>query len=178
MKTATDQVVTITPSPDNVAKAKASGPSANNKFTWEKTARSRSLVGRRSRDTAPELRLRKALHSVGLRFRLFQKIPGTRLSVDIILPRHRLAIFCDGCFWHSHDCRDRARIVASGVNANAWSAKMAEIKIREHRAENALQRLGFDVLRFWECEIASNIAGVLGTVLTKTRDNKKHKIEH
>lgn len=120
---------------------------------WQPTARSASLSGRLSRHTEPELQLRRALHKLGLRFRLHRRIESTRLTVDIVLPRYRLAVFCDGCFWHRHDCRAPARITPAGVNAGAWNAKNARVKEAESRAKRLLLDAGYTVLRFWECEI-------------------------
>ncbi|HEX3649745.1 MAG TPA: hypothetical protein VHV49_15075, partial [Pseudonocardiaceae bacterium] len=69
------------------------------RYEWTSTARSGHLRGRKSRDTGPELALRRALHARGLRFRL-QIALTPRCRVDIVLPRHVVAVFVDGCFWH------------------------------------------------------------------------------
>lgn len=121
--------------------------------TWFKTARSDALRGRTSKDTRPEVVLRSALHRIGLRFRLHRRIADTRLSVDIVLPRFRIAIFCDGCYWHRHNCRPERRLIPRGVNAGAWAKKLARVKERERRAAKFLAAQGFTVIRVWECDV-------------------------
>lgn len=125
---------------------------------WTPTAYSKALKKNRStRDTAPELLLRKALHRLGIRFRLHQPI-GQRLTADIILPRYRLAVFIDGCFWHS--CPEHGRAIKTGPNSSLWKAKMESIKERERRAARLLNEAGYRVMRLWECAILHDAANV------------------
>lgn len=102
----------------------------------------------RAKDTRPELLVRRALHARGYRFRLHRRdLPGTP---DIVLPRHRIAVFVHGCFWHHHQgCRD-GRI--PGSRADFWRAKFAANGERDHRASVALAALGWRVAVIWECE--------------------------
>src|ERR1700750_2500390 len=82
----------------------------------------RSAVMRqvRSRDTGPEIRVRKVLTRLGARYRLHRAdLPG---KPDIVLPGRRLALFVHGCFWHGHDCKRGAR--APKANADYWSNKI------------------------------------------------------
>jgi DNA mismatch endonuclease, patch repair protein len=133
--------------------------------SWTKTEFSKSLSSRPSRNTQPEIFLRRALHSLGLRFRLHRRI-GKRLTVDIILPRHRLAVFVDGCFWHG--CPAHGHAVKSGPNLSGWVKKFASIKEREQRAEQALSEIGFRTVRLWECAIRSDPVQAARVVLAAT----------
>jgi DNA mismatch endonuclease (patch repair protein) len=105
----------------------------------------------RSSNTSPELALRKALHSVGLRFRLHRKdLPG---RPDIVLPRYRIALFVHGCFWHRHNgCK-----VATTPKSNTafWVEKFAKNSARDARCRSLLELDGWTVLVAWECELAS-----------------------
>jgi DNA mismatch endonuclease (patch repair protein) len=156
----------MNPMPHNRARPRSARVAGDEK--WKSTARSLSLARRVSRHTKPELALRQALHRLGLRFRLHRRIASTRMSVDILLPRYRIAIFCDGCFWHRHDCRPARRIVPSGVNAAAWGAKSARVSEAEQRAHRLLSDAGYTVLRFWECEVLRSPNRVAQQVLSAT----------
>jgi DNA mismatch endonuclease (patch repair protein) len=108
-------------------------------------ARRRMLATRR-RDTNPELKLRSALHRVGLRFRVDWKIAGTRKKADIAFPSRRVAIFVDGCFWHCcpiHGTWPRS-------NSKWWRAKLLANVRRDRAADHALKALGWTVVRVWE----------------------------
>jgi DNA mismatch endonuclease (patch repair protein) len=126
----------------------------DNKERWAATGYSASLSKNRStRDTAPELLLRRRLHQLGLRYRLNVSI-GQRLTADILLPRFRLAIFVDGCFWHS--CPAHGRSITSGPNQAMWAKKFLNVKEREKRAGELLARAGYRVLRIWECSVLAD----------------------
>lgn len=113
------------------------------------SARSENMRKVRNRDTAPELRVRRLLHKAGYRFRLQRRdLPGTP---DLYLPRHRLAIFVHGCFWHGHvDCR-RARLPAT--RPEFWSAKIARNKERDAKALQALADNNIRTIVLWVCEL-------------------------
>lgn len=107
----------------------------------------------RSKDTSPELRVRIALTAEGVRYRLHRHdLPGTP---DVYVPRIRLAIFVNGCFWHGHAC-PRGRGAKS--NAAFWDAKIAANRERDARAVEALSRSGIATLTLWECAISSSQA--------------------
>lgn len=120
---------------------------------WVSTLAGAHLVSRPSRDTRPEISLRRAVHRRGLRFRLHRRVvPGT--SVDFVLPRHRLAVYVDGCFWHG--CPWHGPSEFRGPNAALWRSKMAENRSRDERNNVALGIAGWRVLRVWECEIRAD----------------------
>lgn len=102
----------------------------------------------KSRDTTPELRVRRAAHSLGLRFRLHRKdLPG---KPDLVFPRWRIAVFVHGCFWHQHEgCRKAA---APKTRGDYWKPKFEKNIERDKRAVGELERLGWQTLTIWQCE--------------------------
>ena len=98
--------------------------------------------------TGPEIRVRQALHALGLRFRLHRRdLPG---SPDIVLPRVRTAVFVHGCFWHRHlNCR---YATTPKSRQDYWLPKFEANVERDARKEAQLQNLGWRVLVIWECE--------------------------
>ncbi|TAU43901.1 DNA mismatch endonuclease Vsr (plasmid) [Rhizobium ruizarguesonis] len=102
----------------------------------------------KSKDTAPEMIVRRLVHSLGFRYRLHRKdLPG---KPDLIFPARRKVIFVHGCFWHGHDCSRGARKPKS--NADYWHAKIARNVERDGRNNEALQKAGWDVMTVWECD--------------------------
>src|SRR6478609_10859019 len=100
--------------------------------------RSAVMARIKSRDTKPELLLRRLLTQLGARYRLHRKdLPG---SPDVAMPGRRLAIFVHGCFWHGHDCKRGAR--APKANADYWSAKIAANRARDRGVQKALKAQG------------------------------------
>lgn len=115
------------------------------------TGSERSAVMRavKSRDTKPEMVVRRAAHALGYRFRLHRKdLPG---SPDLAFPRFKKAIFVHGCFWHGHDCARGAR--KPKTNAAYWEQKIARNKARDARVRGELAALGWESLTIWECEL-------------------------
>jgi DNA mismatch endonuclease (patch repair protein) len=121
-------------------------------FTPEK----RSAVMRRvkGKDTGPEMRVRRLLTRLGLRYRLHRAdLPG---KPDIVMPGRRLAIFVHGCFWHGHDCARGARAPKS--NADYWQAKIGRNRARDVQHRAALEAAGWRVLTLWECDLKDEAA--------------------
>lgn len=109
----------------------------------------------RRRDTAPELALRRHLHARGLRYRVTWPIPGLpRRTVDIAFTRARLAVFVDGCFWHS--CPEHATYPSA--NGAWWAAKLATNQQRDRATTEHLEAAGWTVVRVWEHEAAEHVA--------------------
>lgn len=107
------------------------------------------MVAQRTRDTAPELMLRRALHAAGYRYRLNVKVPGApRRTIDIAFTRHQLAVMVDGCFWHG--CPEHS--VPPKHNAAWWAEKLARNRQRDIETTALLQRAGWTVIRVWEHE--------------------------
>ena len=117
-------------------------------------ARKRSAIMARvkSRDTTPELKVRRALHRAGYRFRLHRKnLPG---SPDLLFPRHRVALFVHGCFWHWHGC-SRSRMPKS--NVVYWTGKIERNVNRDLQTRDRLEDLGWKWRVIWECDIDSGL---------------------
>jgi DNA mismatch endonuclease, patch repair protein len=105
-----------------------------------------------AKHTGPELRVRRAAHALGYRFRLHRRhLPGTP---DLVFPKHRLVLFVHGCFWHQHfGCR---RAVLPTVRREYWLPKLARNQERDRAARLALQAAGWHVEELWECELRSD----------------------
>jgi DNA mismatch endonuclease (patch repair protein) len=117
-----------------------------------RTSESRSaLMSRiRSKDTAPELTIRRLLHARGYRFRLhLRHLPG---RPDIVFSSRRKVIFVNGCFWHGHGCR----IGKLPKSRNEfWEAKIEANRARDLRNRTELDSMGWEVLTIWQCDIRS-----------------------
>jgi DNA mismatch endonuclease, patch repair protein len=106
-----------------------------------------SLV--RSKNTKPELIVRRLLHALGYRYRLHvRSLPG---SPDLVFPKYRAVVFIHGCFWHMHSC-SHGRSTPSN-NAIFWRTKRADNVSRGRRAVLKLRRLDWRVLIIWECSL-------------------------
>jgi len=108
--------------------------------------RSRMMAGIRSRNTKPEILVRRGLHRRGLRFRLHARdLPG---CPDLVLPRWRTVIFVHGCFWHGHDCR---YFRWPKTRTDFWRDKINGNRERDRRVKTQLHTAGWRVLVVWEC---------------------------
>ncbi|NUK07535.1 very short patch repair endonuclease [Streptomyces lunaelactis] len=108
-----------------------------------------------SRDTAPEIAVRKLLHAAGLRYRVNVPVPGMRRrTIDIVFGRAKVAVFLDGCFWHG--CPQHATQPKS--NAEWWRTKLDKNMARDRETTEHLEAQGWTVLRFWEHENPDSIA--------------------
>ena len=105
----------------------------------------------RSKNTKPEIAVRKLLYAAGYRFRLHSKdLPG---SPDIVLPKLKTVVFVNGCFWHRHPgCRFAA---VPATRSDFWIHKFEENVQRDKRNYDVLRTLGWRVIVIWECEISS-----------------------
>lgn len=110
--------------------------------------RSRLMSLVRSKNTQPELLVRRLIHRMGFRYRLHVRdLPG---SPDLVFPTRRKVIFVNGCFWHRHHCANGRRIPKSRVAF--WRAKLAGNRDRDRRNRRKLRRSGWAVLVVWECQ--------------------------
>lgn len=121
---------------------------------WKSTDAGSHLRGRRSRNTGPEMDLRRAVHARGLRFRLHRGV-AQRCTADFVLPRWRVAVFVDGCFWHG--CPTHSPAEFRGPNASLWSEKIAANRARDQRVTTDATADGWTVVRVWECEIRRDV---------------------
>lgn len=114
------------------------------------TARSAQMSRIRARDTKPEMRVRRALHAAGLRYRLHAKdLPG---KPDLVFRGRRIALFVHGCFWHQHpdpSCK-LSRMPKSKLDF--WRPKLEGNRLRDEKNRSALEAEGWIVIEVWECE--------------------------
>jgi len=111
--------------------------------------RSRNMSAIKSKNTKPEIAVRKLLHSMGYRFRLHRKdLPG---SPDIVLPKYKTVIFVHGCFWHRHqNCKYAS---TPKTRQEFWNKKFNENINRDKINQENLSSKGWKIIIVWECEI-------------------------
>lgn len=130
---------------------------------WDKKKRSEVMSKIRSKNTKPEVILRKALFAEGYRYRInYKKLPG---KPDIVLPVYRTAIFVHGCFWHGHEDCKIAHIPKT--NSGFWKEKLARNKERDRLNNQEIKLLGWKVVTIWECEITKKTIPTIINMLTK-----------
>ena len=116
----------------------------------------------RRRDTGPELRLRSALHALGLRFRVDRRPdPAIACRADIVFSRRRVAVFIDGCYWHG--CP--AHYVTPSTNRAYWTAKIEGNRRRDAATTTAIEAAGWRVVRVWEHADAAASARAIELIL-------------
>jgi len=122
-------------------------PNFNMSDTISTAERSRVMAAVKSKNTAPEMVVRRLVHAMGYRYRLHAKnLPGTP---DLVFPSRRKIVNVNGCFWHMHSC-GRCRIPSS--RRAYWIAKMQRNAARDKRTKQALRKAGWRVLVIWECQ--------------------------
>ncbi|MBO8229561.1 very short patch repair endonuclease [Prochlorococcus marinus str. MU1404] len=110
--------------------------------------RSRNMSAIKSKNTKPEIAVRKLLYSMGYRFRLHRKdLPG---SPDIVLPKYKTVIFVHGCFWHRHEnCKYTS---TPKTRQEFWENKFNSNKKRDQKIQKEIIDLGWKFIIIWECE--------------------------
>lgn len=105
------------------------------------------MQANRSRDTGPEMAIRRLLHAMGLRYRVdVRPVREVRRRADIVFGPAKVAVFVDGCFWHR--CPDHGSLPAT--NANYWIPKLERNVERDQETTILLKRAGWRVIRVWE----------------------------
>jgi DNA mismatch endonuclease, patch repair protein len=123
-----------------------------------KETRSRVMSRIRSRDTRPELALRRALWASGVRgWRCHTRTVAGK--PDLAFTRWQIAVFVDGCFWHGHP-----DFFTPGKSGSYWDAKIERTRERDRQANATLQAAGWIVLRFWDFEVEQDIDACVGSV--------------
>jgi DNA mismatch endonuclease, patch repair protein len=118
-----------------------------------KDRRSENMRRIRSKDTSPELRVRRLMYSMGYRYRLhISHLPG---KPDIVLRKYKAVIFVHGCFWHQHSACREGRIPSS--NSSYWAPKLARNVARDREHAKALKKAGWRVLTLWECDLGEEV---------------------
>ena len=120
--------------------------------------RKRIMAAVRSKDTSPEVRLRRALFQAGVRgWRChYKRAPG---QPDLAWPSLRVALFVDGAFWHGHPSRHKP-----GRSGAYWDIKIAGNVDRDRRTDEALRAAGWSVIRIWDFDVRRDLAGVVARV--------------
>ena len=120
----------------------------------------------REHDTTPELLLRRTLHARGLRYFVHRKLlPGLRREADLVFVRARVAVFVDGCFWHS--CPQHG--TPPKRNAQWWSTKLERNRVRDADTDRRLREEGWLVVRVWEHENIEEAVLKIETLLNGAR---------
>ena len=127
--------------------------------------RHRVMASIKSKDTRPELLLRKALWKQGIRYRVNLRIDSIR--VDIAIPKDNLALFIDGCFWHGCPAHYRRPM----RNEQYWNPKLERNQARDARNKSQLESNGWTVLRIWEHEVREELDKVTELILELIRQN-------
>jgi len=116
--------------------------------TRTKEQRSRIMKSVGTRDTGPELTVRRLLHRIGYRYRLHRKdLPG---RPDIVFPSRKRIIFIHGCFWHGHEC-SKGKLPKSRLDY--WTAKIKANQDRDAKVVARLREAGWQTLTLWQCEL-------------------------
>ena len=118
---------------------------------FDKKTRSKIMASIKSKNTKPEIFVRKLLHGLGFRFSLHKdNLPG---KPDLYFRKYNLAMFVHGCFWHQHDCKKRR---TPQTNTHFWKEKLKKNKERDERDIKILAKMGIRTHVIWECEIKNN----------------------
>ena len=122
-----------------------------------KERRSWNMSRIRGKDTKPEIVLRSLMHRAGFRYRLHDKsLPG---KPDIVLPKHKTAIFVNGCYWHRH--KDCPKATTPKTNTAFWGKKFKDTIARDARKRSELVENDWRVITIWECELETDAVAVL-----------------
>ena len=139
----------------------------------DKATRSRMMSGIRSQNTRPEIELRTALHTLGLRYRLHVRdLPG---RPDIVFPRYRAVVQVHGCFWHRHKgCKFTT---TPTTNDAFWSAKFEKNIRRDLETRDLLDRSGWRTAVVWECSIRAEGGRTLAPILQKWLEGQEPRLD-
>lgn len=133
------------------------------------TALSKQMGKIRSKNTRPEIRLRKALFAHGIRFRLYDRtLPG---RPDISIRKYKLAVFIDGEFWHGYDWANRREQVKS--NRGFWLPKIERNMQRDRQINQKLIEAGYTVVRFWQQDVTKNVGACVQTILSLAAERQE-----
>lgn len=107
------------------------------------------MSGVKNKNTSNEIRVRKALFSLGFRYKINDStLPG---SPDIVLPKYKIVIFIHGCFWHGHtQCK---KSITPKTNLAFWESKIGKNKKRDRKSKSDLRKLGWSIITVWDCEL-------------------------
>jgi DNA mismatch endonuclease (patch repair protein) len=131
----------------------------------DQKTRSRMMSGIRSKNTKPELLIRKGLHGRGFRFRLHDKrLPG---KPDLVFPKYSAVIFVHGCFWHMHDCH---LFKWPKTRREFWHKKLLRNQEKDVESYASLKKDGWYILTIWECALKGRTRRPMDKVLDMAAD--------
>lgn len=163
--------------PASAAGTSSNGAGRNRKggASWATTpAIRRTMLGNRSRDTAPELKVRRAVHAMGLRYRVASRPePSLRRTADLVFTRARVAVFIDGCYWHG--CPEH--YIEPASNVDYWRPKIARNRERDAETTAALSAAGWQVLRFWSHEDPAQVAAAIAEAVRPAESGQRTRRE-
>lgn len=131
--------------------------------------RRKNMQAIKCRDTSIELALRKALWKKGIRYRKNYKLLIGK--PDIVITKHKIAVFCDSDYWHGYDWENRSRRIKS--NRDYWIPKIERNMERDKEVTESLEREGWLVLRFWEWQIRRQLDECVAEILSAVESRKK-----
>ena len=136
------------------------------KLSSEQRHKNMAAIG--SKDTKPELIVRRGLWKRGFRYRLnFKRLPG---HPDLVLRKYRTCIFVNGCFWHMHDC---GRFHWPASNREYWEPKILRNVERDSVNKEKLELMGWQVLTVWECELKKRAFETTMNLLIRKLNERK-----
>jgi DNA mismatch endonuclease (patch repair protein) len=125
-----------------------------------------SMRANRSRDTRPELALRKAVFALGMRYRVAARpLPAVRRTADLVFTKAKVAVFMDGCFWHG--CPEHHTVAVR--NGDYWAQKVARNQARDADTDKRLEEAGWLPVRVWEHEDPSRAAKEIQAAVEERR---------
>ena len=136
--------------------------------SWASSEHARlTMRANRSRDTKPEMLVRRELHRRGRRFRVaYRPLPeDRRRTVDIAFTKLKIAVHIDGCFWHG--CEEH--FIAPKTNPEYWQQKIAGNRARDLDTDRRLEAQGWTVLRFWEHQDPAEVVATIEEELCRAR---------
>lgn len=138
---------------------------AKNTDTLSPKERSERMGRVHNKDTKPEMRVRRLVHSLGYRYRLhYSGLPG---RPDLVFPERKKVIFVHGCFWHRHEGCSRCRMPKSRLEF--WMPKLGKNRLRDLKNLAEIHELGWETLVVWECE-TEEAAGLPGRIMNFLED--------
>ena len=141
---------------------------------FTKEQRKKNMQNIRSTDTKSEILLRKALWQKGYRYRKnYDKLPG---KPDIVLTKYKIAIFCDGEFFHGKDWASQKLKVLKSNNSDYWISKIERNMERDRENEQALIVMGWTVIRFWSKDIIANTDECVRTIVELVQQQKYNMV--
>ncbi len=139
-------------------------------MSWASSdAARRTMRANRSRDTGPEWAVRSRAHRMGLRYRVSARpLPELRRTADLVFRQSRVAVFVDGCFWHS--CPQHGSAPRS--NSEFWRSKLSRTVERDRETDRALSAADWLVLRFWEHDDPDRVVSEIRDAVNRRRPNR------